>query len=265
LHTITGADRIRDAVDVHAREVVSIVGGGGKTTLMFALAHELMTAGQVVVTTTTTKIFPPSPAESSQVIVSCDTDEIIDLIEGEGTHWGHVTVAREVEPSSGKLCGIDTELVRRLSDLASVTNVIVEADGAAGRSLKAPDRTREPVIPSISACVIPVIGIDVVGCEMSDEFVFRAEIATALTGMARGDTVSPRTVADLVTHDRGMVWNSPDGARVVPFINKVDGYESLPAARMVAEEILSRGRRGIDRVVLGHVRRHPPVTEVISK
>lgn len=39
----------------------------------------------------------------------------------------------------------------------------------------------------------------------------------------------------------------------------------LPVARTVAEEILTRGHRSIDRVVLGHVRGRPPVTEVISK
>ena len=41
--------------------VISLVGAGGKTSLMFKLAHELSKTGEPVLTTTTTKIFEPGP------------------------------------------------------------------------------------------------------------------------------------------------------------------------------------------------------------
>ena len=44
------------ALALGQREHVALVGGGGKTTLMFALAGELLQAGKKVITTTTTKI-----------------------------------------------------------------------------------------------------------------------------------------------------------------------------------------------------------------
>ena len=39
--------------------ITSLVGGGGKTTLMLRLAHELAATGARVIVTTTTHIFPP--------------------------------------------------------------------------------------------------------------------------------------------------------------------------------------------------------------
>lgn len=39
--------------------MTALVGAGGKTTLMYALARRMADAGRRVVCTTTTKIFPP--------------------------------------------------------------------------------------------------------------------------------------------------------------------------------------------------------------
>ena len=50
--------------------VVSLVGAGGKTSLMFRLARELTKAGGTVLTTTTTKIFEPTPDQAARVILA---------------------------------------------------------------------------------------------------------------------------------------------------------------------------------------------------
>ncbi len=47
------------------RELITLVGAGGKTTLMFALARELLTGHKKIITTTTTKIYPPEPGTES--------------------------------------------------------------------------------------------------------------------------------------------------------------------------------------------------------
>ncbi|MEE9419300.1 MAG: hypothetical protein V3W43_07465, partial [Desulfatiglandaceae bacterium] len=48
---------LADALALEPREHLSFVGGGGKTTLMFSLAHELRQKGKQVITSTTTKIW----------------------------------------------------------------------------------------------------------------------------------------------------------------------------------------------------------------
>ena len=47
---------LRDALKLDEGGVVSFVGAGGKTSLMFSLARELSKVGESVLTTTTTKI-----------------------------------------------------------------------------------------------------------------------------------------------------------------------------------------------------------------
>jgi hypothetical protein len=53
-------DSLTEALGIEAREMISLVGAGGKTTLMFRLAKELSLSGKRLVTTTTTKILEPA-------------------------------------------------------------------------------------------------------------------------------------------------------------------------------------------------------------
>ena len=56
--------------------IISIVGAGGKTALMFRLARELSKSGDRVLTTTTTKIYMPTRTQSSIVMVSGSAETI---------------------------------------------------------------------------------------------------------------------------------------------------------------------------------------------
>lgn len=240
------------------------MGAGGKTTLMFALSRELVTHKKVVITTTTAKIFPPSSSETPFVLVSRDEEEIVDYIVKNASRKGHVTVASELLPDSGKLQGISPLLVSRLIALNPVSHVIVEADGASKRPLKAPNPEYEPVIPPCTSLVIPIVGIDALGCRLSEENVFRSEIASKLTGIPLGGTVSAEAIVNLMLHPFGITRGSPAEARIIPFINKMDLNVDLSIARVIGSKILAAKHTQIDRVVLGQAQFHPPVVEVIS-
>ncbi len=257
-------DTLRESFDIQPGEVISLVGAGGKTTLMFSLARELILQKCLVITTTTTKIFPPSPADTSFLLVSEDREAITDFILREGGKHGHITVASEKIASSGKLRGIEPELIQGICEQSPEACIIVEADGAAGRPLKAPNIEHEPVIPQNSSLIIPVVGIDALGCELRDEYVFRADVAARLSGRAVGEIVSQETIATLLTHPSGIVHGSPVHARIIPFINKMDLKGSLAEARSLAALILRAEHPQIDRVVLGQANCQPPDIEVIS-
>ena len=62
------AASLKEAFGIGPGEIVSLVGGGGKTTLMFALAQELTSGGQSVITTTTTRIFEPSASDTCLIV-----------------------------------------------------------------------------------------------------------------------------------------------------------------------------------------------------
>ena len=67
---------IRDVFKFNNGGVIAIVGAGGKTSLMFRLAEEFSNAGETVLTTTTTKILVPETAQSKDVIVSENLDDL---------------------------------------------------------------------------------------------------------------------------------------------------------------------------------------------
>ena len=82
---------LRDALMLGEGGVISLVGAGGKTSLMFRLAHELEKAGERVLTTTTTKIYEPSADQSAGLIVSTST------------HPPTQSLARESESFAGRV------------------------------------------------------------------------------------------------------------------------------------------------------------------
>ena len=85
--------------------IVSIVGAGGKTTLMFRLAHELAKAGQSVLTTTTTKIFRPTSAQSRHVLLTTDANQVIESFGRLPADGRHLTAVADEDDKSGKLIG----------------------------------------------------------------------------------------------------------------------------------------------------------------
>jgi len=254
---------LREALAIRPGEVISLVGGGGKTTLMFALARELASSGDCVVTTTTTKIFGPSPAETPLLLLETDEEELMSLLLDNANQYRHITLASE-RLASGKLNGISPESVGKLAELNQVAYIIVEADGAAHKSLKAPNAT-EPVIPFNTSLVIPIVGVDAVGCRLTEEDVFRPEIVSKLLGLPLGEVISPKAIAFLITHDQGIIKGSPDQARIVPFINKVDLDEGLSKGRDLAGKILAMRHPQIEQVVLGQAQSTEPVIEVIPR
>jgi len=251
---------LRQAFDIRHGEVISLVGGGGKTTLMFAMARELASGNGCVITTTTTKIRAPLPSQTPRLILETDETELAKLVLRNVDKYRHITIASN-RLASRKLTGISPELVIKLAGMKEVAYVIIEADGAARRSLKAPNAT-EPVIPFNTSIVIPVVGIDALGCRLTEENVFRSEIASRLLGLPLGEIISAESIASLVTHAEGITKGSPGHARIVPFINKVDLDGGLARARDLAIRILAMRHPRIERVVLGQAQCPEPVVEV---
>jgi len=230
---------------------------------MFSLSRELTTHEKVVITTTTTKIFTPSSSDTPYLLLSREQKEIFDFILKNGNKLRQLTLASEKLANSGKLKGINPELVSQLIKLDPVIYIIVEADGAACRPLKAPNPAFEPVIPQDTSLVIPVIGIDALGCELKDEYVFRSEIAAKLTGLSLGEAVSAAAIVTLILHPSGIIRGTPDQARIIPFINKIDLLADLAEARDLASKILGAGHPQIDRVVLSQAQLKPPAVELV--
>ncbi len=254
-------DSLAEALGIKPRDVISLVGAGGKTTLMFRLARELLLRGMKVVTTTTTKIAEPNLGETRSLFVDPDEGKVKDFVRRHLNQYTHITVARE-RLESKKLKGISQDLVNELWRLHGIDAIIVEADGAAGRPVKAP-RENEPVIPTTTSLVVAILGTDGMGKELNGENVFQPERVSKITGIPVGGRLTDEAMAILMTHSEGIFRGAPSSSKVVAFLNKVDLPGGVAKAKNIAQKVLDKKHRKIEKIILGQLKSEPPVVEVI--
>lgn len=240
-----------ELVDALAAEsgTVSVVGAGGKKSTMYLLAGQLDRA--LVTATVRIPIFDPHVAE---VVVTDDPAGAIAAAE----HWPLGVVPGREGPD--RYIGYEPTVIDGLHGIDPVETILVKADGARMRKLKAPNE-REPRIPHTSDTVIPIVSAHVIGEPLDERLVHRVDLVAALAGLEVGDTLSPAAVAAVMTHPEGGMKEVPDGATVVPVVNMVDTETLRYRARSTARAILDRS--DVPRVVLARMTGSDPVVEVV--
>ena len=133
---------LADRLGLGNRELVSLVGGGGKSSLLFALGNELAAAGRRVILTTTTKMGWEQALAAPTICWSADTACAVEALDRPGV------VMLLTAGDGHKVTGPPPEIVDRLFAESNADFVIVEADGSKGKPLKAP-ASFEPVVPSV--------------------------------------------------------------------------------------------------------------------
>lgn len=247
--------KISEALELKEREIVSFVGGGGKTSLMFRLAEEIPLQYRVIITTTT-KIFYPPPDKFPLVQL-----ERGGLLEKELSGYFRsrlrpVVGLRLLE--NNKLKGILPEQLSLLRNFAEF--ILVEADGSRGLSLKG-YLDYEPVIPGSSTVLVVVIGADILGKTLDSKYVHRPEVVSSLTGRKVGSIIDAEMVAELITHPEGVLRGSPLSARVLSFINKVDSLEKMDEGYRLGKLLLGKK---IKKVILGSAIAEDPVVDILA-
>jgi probable selenium-dependent hydroxylase accessory protein YqeC len=214
---------------------------------MFHLAHLLASSGKRVLTTTTTKIYVPTPEQSQTVLIDVDPDAILMQASTRLQTTSHITAASN-EYKSGKLQGFAPEVIRIFRESGLFDWILVEADGASRRPLKAP-AGHEPVIPPDTSVLVAVAGLEVLGQPLSEELVFRSGLAGPLMGLPMGEVITESALARLIAHPHGSFKGAPLYARRFIFLNKADSPERI-----------ERGGR-----LAGHLRRmeFPPAEALI--
>ena len=252
---------LRKALMLGKGGVISLVGAGGKTSLMYKLAHELAMAGESVLTTTTTKIYQPLPEQSTNLIICGSLSRMLDKArEALKTHH-HITAAVEKMADHRKLRGFTPEVVQEIWNSHLFRWILVEADGAAGRPLKAPAE-HEPVIPACTSQLVGMVGLNGAGQPLTDRWVFRNERFTQLTGLAHGSDITEAAIVAVLLHEKGTFKNAPVGAVRTVFCNQADVPQNFAAGRRIGRALMDKKLAGLNRVVLGQTLFDPPVLEV---
>jgi molybdenum cofactor cytidylyltransferase len=254
--------RLSDALRISPRASCAFVGAGGKSALMGRVAAEL--GGEFpVVLSTTTRIALHQRQLATHHLILQDKMELPALrpfLETPGT----ILLTGRVAPGEPKWLGLDPsilEVVRRLVSQSGGV-LLVEADGARGRSIKAPVEN-EPVIPAFTDLVVLVAGIDAVGQRIRSAAVHRPERVAALLGVPDTETLTPAAIGKVITSAEGGLQAVPRAAEVRAALNKVDGDSAEADARLVAAQVLKESR--VRAVALASALGAQPVRAVIGR
>ena len=234
--------------------VISVIGGGGKTSLLYRLSRELAADGFRVALTTTTHMMIPQTfpwTESIDDAVHMLSKEpalivhrvSLDLSEAPGLSK-MPSLSEASSKNSDRCVGISAaeyDILRKEADI-----ILVEADGARQLPLKAA-AAHEPVIMWDSDYVIAVAGVDAMGRPLQ-EVCHRPQLAADYFGLPLDTAVTEEIVVNLLTDPVigqmkgvGECRQSQSARQVRVLINKADDEKRRKSAFNICDMLSSQG------------------------
>ncbi|MEG0371291.1 MAG: selenium cofactor biosynthesis protein YqeC [Clostridium sp.] len=228
-------------IDIEEKYMISFVGGGGKTSLMFSLANQLQRFGSDLVTTTT-KIFCPKEDEYSALyLLDSVRIEDIDPIKNK------ITVIGQNINNDNKIIGLPKEVLDTIHGKGVFDFILVEADGAKGKPIKAPNVT-EPIIPDKTNINIGVMGVDALDEDISS-ICFRYEIFSSIT--QNTTKVDDESVISLINHPLGLFKGTPETCKRYLVINKCDNNQKIKRGRDLLKKVICKTQ--VDKVFVSSI------------
>lgn len=163
--------------------IISVVGSGGKTTLIKKLASRYRQEGKTVLITTSTHMFI-----EEDTLLTDDAGTILDALKKTGYAMAGVS-------GGNKINALSKETFDTVCPYADV--VLVEADGSRMHPLKYPN-AREPVIPENTDEIIVVCGLNAIGQKAKD-VCHRLELVKACLEIEADTVITAAHVQKLVT------------------------------------------------------------------
>lgn len=238
--------------------IISLIGAGGKTSLMFRLAQELTHSGKTVLTTTTTKIFMPSPDQSPVTIIESAVGELVKKSKSYLNRYPHFSAGSRHDPITGKLNGFSPDIIDQLWQANLFDWIIVEADGARQKPLKA-SNSHEPVVPGGTTYLVLVTGLDAVGKPLDDKYVHRANLFSENTGLRLGGTIEERFVAASIAIEIEKADTLGHPFFNIVFLNKADTPDREVSGKKIADFLQTN--KNIDRIITASLRDNIPVKD----
>lgn len=247
-------------IDINKKNIISFVGGGGKTSLIYELGNELSKLGKKVIVTTTTHMFMPQ----INVVLTGKIDDIIKLLESKNmitvgmlcdeknvkikkNQLKNETTFDNIEEKLRKISGLPESVATCLIELADF--ILVEADGSKRLPLKMP-ASHEPVILDGSNLVIGVCGIDAIGKTIK-ETCHRPNLVSKFLNVSEEHIINESDIAKILLNDKGQRKNVNCDYKVV--VNKVDNIERFEIGKNISNEF---SKLGTEELILTTFKEH---------
>jgi probable selenium-dependent hydroxylase accessory protein YqeC len=208
------------------------------------------------VLSTTTKIRSSEQRSAEATVIAEEYDRVIGGLSRAMS--GARLVLTGGRRLDSKIGGHSPELLDRLHREHPEWTLLVESDGARGKSLKVPE-SHEPPLPAGTAVYVVVVGADSFGCRLDSDVVYKGAGVAALAGTTAEAKVGTAVVTRALLDPASYGGRRPAGARFCVMVNKIntqaldrpvsDGEVSVLGLGM---DLLKPGK--VDRVVLGSLK-----------
>lgn len=247
--------KLHEAFSVVRGDVVAFTGAGGKTSALIGLGYELFDQQWRVLATTTDAI----EEEQLQLMPHAMrySDNPSEISEALSEH-GFVFIYDVIQ--DGKVYGPAINWTQQVLDTIDSDVLLIEADVANGRPLKAP-LDDEPFIPSEATLVVPIASLSALDQPLDDDHIYNSQAMIDKYGFYEGSNVRSAWIAQVLRDDEFGLRGIPEKSRVVVFINQTPESGYLRGrARLIAKLVLQSAR--VTGVALGSVRASNPVYEL---
>lgn len=225
--TFESFDTLSNAMelDCSGRPVISIVGAGGKTTVMMQLAFEQKALLRDVFVTTSTHIYEPTQYAS----VDANEETIIDKLKKE-----HLVIAG-VRAKEGKIASLQEDTYLKVQMEADVT--FVEADGSKRFPAKVPN-AKEPVILGNTTDILIVMGLSSLNRTLRDGC-HRSELAEEFLGKRDEDVLTEDDLVKIILlkYIKPLSEKYPQ-VKIRCVLNQADNEEKLIKAKHISESLV---------------------------
>ncbi|WP_163653780.1 selenium cofactor biosynthesis protein YqeC [Listeria sp. PSOL-1] len=213
-------------------EVVSIIGSGGKTSLLNELGKAF--ADQKVLLATTTKM--AYPLQNFHAIYT-ENFELAGLYDQGITAVG---IIDEV----GKFSALESKALASL--FPRFDQIFLESDGSKNLPLKAWNKS-EPVIPEETTTTIGVIPIHVIGRKLSPKIAHRFALFKQHFAIFEGEKITVTHLSKIISTTKGL-FREAKGRKILCF-NQVDTEKQLKTAKKVVQALPTEFFKQIERIV----------------
>lgn len=199
-----------EILKIQEGSLIACVGAGGKSSLLMTLGAELKLCQKNFIISSTTKMFfnqvvafaPVYTSDHARGLFYVKKNLLKRGYAAWFSHWRGI-----------KIDGISLAWINELHQEYEGITIIVEADGARMKLIKAPG-PHEPSVPELTDQVLGVLSLQALGRSLSSDIVHRLDKALELLDKKEGDIVEIEDIARLAGNKDGIFRNCP-GCRVL--------------------------------------------------
>lgn len=255
--------KLTNAIELVKGDMVTVVGAGGKTSIIIQLCKEIINRGVII--TTTTHITQLNQINNYEIMINntkdinreikkiWNRDKLADIVIGKS----RMQVSLSDFTSVKKIKGISCELVDKINCFYPEVNIFVEGDGAARKHIKTP-ADYEPVVPRKTDILIPVMGMSALGKKINKKYCHRIKLLKKLNN--GNEKITEELIIKILTYKScyGFYWGYFN--KYIPVFNQVS-ENNYNRVKGLAEKLVNLG---IEKVILINTRNQSPVIEIVN-